>query len=409
LYVWIDATFHKSTIKIATGTKGGAYYKYAEKYQKLLRKEGINLIIVETEGSVEAQNKLLAKEVDFAFVQSGTEKKSIAVLANVAYEPVWIFHRDNNLTSLKMLKNQKIAIGNKKSGTLPIAEELLTVSGINTINNKLLNLSTKEGLKAFKEKRVDVLFYVASYPAELVTKLIVIPDVYLLDFPNASAYRQYFLKNDKDYEVLKLEAHGFDLPNKIPKQSYTMLGKTTLLATRDDMSMRMSRLLLQVSEKVHREADMFHGKNIFPNVAMLKMKQHEASVDYFKQKINYLERKIGFWYAQTVNDIYSFAWIFLVPIITIFAFVVEVVLPAYAHFSRKKINEWYYVVNEIDTGLNFLTLEEAKVKRDFLENLLLEIRGTDNIPAIHMGPFYTLQNQIVTIIVNLERRIEELS
>lgn len=407
LGVYYDSHRHAQTIKIAAGIEGGAYYQYAEQYRDFLAEAGVNLVIEETEGSIEAQKKLLNREVDFAFIQSGTEDKRISVLANIEYEPVWIFHRDPHLTSLKKLQNQKIAIGNDQSGTLPIAQELLTVSNIDNQNNELLQLPAKEALQGFREKKIDMLFYVASYRARVVSELIARSDVYLLDFPRAEAYRQYFLKEGEDYEVLKLEAHGFDLAHKIPKQDYALLTKTTMLATRDDVSNRMSRLLLQVSEKVHGKADMFRGQNVFPNDKILGMKQHEASIDYFKQKVSYLERQVSYWYAQTLTDLYSYALIFLVPIITVFAFVVEVIIPAYSHISRKRINRWYDMVNAIDTGLNRLSLEEMKEKKYMLENLLLEIRATDDIPAVHMEAFYTLQNQIVSIIANLERRIGE--
>ena len=402
-YIGITSNLHHKRISIAVGTKHGAYYQYAQKYKELLEVEEINLSIITTEGSIEAQKKLLNHEVDFAFVQSGTEDENISVLANIAYEPIWIFHRDKNLTSFDGLKNKRVSIGNHNSGTLPIAKELLKTSNINNTNCELLHLSTNEALKAFKEKKIDVLFYVASYPAKLVSELMLKPNIYLLDFPKAIAYRQYFLKEGKDYQVLNLQKNGFNLPQKVPKQNYTMLGKTTMLATREDMSNGMSRLLLQIAEQVHREAGMFNDKNIFPNAAMLKVKKHEASIDYFKQKVNYLERKIDYWYAQTINEIYGFVLIFILPIITIFAFVVEVILPAYSHFSRKKINKWYYLVNEIDTGMNELSKEEIMEKISFLKILLIEIRETDNIPAIHMGPFYTLQNQVVTILKDLER------
>ena len=88
---------------------------------------------------------------------------------------------------------------------------------------------------------------------------------------------------------------------------------------------------------------------------------------------------------------------------------VEVIIPAYAHYSRQKINKWYYIVNEIDTGMDKLTESEIKEKIDFLNNLLIEVRATDDIPAINMDSFYTLQNQIVYIISDLERRVNPIN
>ena len=183
-----------------------------------------------------------------------------------------------------------------------------------------------------------------------------------------------------------------------------LLAKTTLVATREDVSDDMVRLLLKTMKKVHRSAGMFHEENEFPNVDKLKLKQHEASIDYFQKPETFLEKYVSFWLAQTLQGLYTFVLFFFLPMITLFAFVVEVVIPTYAHYSRLKINRWYYLVNEIDTGIDNLSKREIDEKIAFLKQLLLEVRATDDIPAIHMGPFYTLQNQIVNIVGDLKKR-----
>ena len=57
------------TITIATGAKSGAYFEYAKRYKSILAREGINLDIVNTEGSLDNLNRLQAKDIDIAFVE----------------------------------------------------------------------------------------------------------------------------------------------------------------------------------------------------------------------------------------------------------------------------------------------------------------------------------------------------
>ena len=53
-------------LRIATGSKKGGYYQYALQYQKNLKKEGVDLQIQTTAGSVEALQLLVDGKVDLA-------------------------------------------------------------------------------------------------------------------------------------------------------------------------------------------------------------------------------------------------------------------------------------------------------------------------------------------------------
>ncbi|MBU1669054.1 ABC transporter substrate-binding protein [bacterium] len=395
---------HKKVIKIATGSKNGAYYSYALLYQEALKKEGIELIIVPTKGSVEAQKKLLNQEVDFAFVQGGTENPKVLALANIAYEPIWIFYKDTNITNLGSLEGKRIAVGEQGSGINPIAMELLDVVGIDENKSQLYHLSSSDAFEKLKKDEIDVMFYIASANAVLVEKLIKMPEIHLMNFEASSSYRQYFIKRNQYYEIVELKESAFDMKKKIPKEKYLLLSKTTLLATYNS-SEKMLRLLLKVANDVHSKVGMFHHENEFPNASMLKMEQAPASKHYFQEQETYLETHMNFWLAQTLNNLYIFSLMVLLPLVTLFAFFIEVIIPVYTLYTRRKINAWYYTVNDIDTGIEKLDLEELKEKRKVLEEMLLTMRATEEIPAIHMEAFYTLQNQVVNILDELNRKM----
>jgi len=403
LYIIINMSMHKRLITIATGSVDGAYYQYALEYKNLLLKDGINLKIIPTDGSIKAQKLLVNNEVDFAFVQGGTEIENIFALANIAYEPIWIFYKDERLNSLRMLKNKRVAIGREQSGIYPISKELLTTVGIDIDSNNFEKISSKDAVKKLRNGQLDAMFYVSSDKASIVNELMLMNNTHLMDFDKADAYRQYSLRKDTYYECITLKKFGFDYAKHLPVKKHLLLAKTTLVAT-VNASNDMVRLLLKVMAKIHNKASMFHKENTFPNVSKLKIEQHEASSDYFQKKETFLETQVNFWLAQTLDKLYKVSLFFFFPFIAVFAFVVEVIMPAYSHYSRLKINKWYYLVNEIDTGMDALSKDEVNEKIEFLNNLLLTIRDTDDIPAIHMGPFYTLQNQIVTIISALENK-----
>ena len=409
LYISIDSTSHKKSIKIAIGSKNGAYYQDALEYQKELKKEGITLELVKTKGSVEAQDKLLTQEVDFAFVQSGTEKEGVLALANIEYEPIWIFYRGEGISDLKSLKGKKIAISQKGSGIMPIAKELLNLVGVNGFNSHFFYLPNCEALDALKAKEIDAMFYISAPNAILVNKLMLLPEIKLMSFKEAESYRQFFIKKDKYPHIVKLYANGFDLRKHLPKTEHTLLAATAILATSKESSDAMVRLMLKVANRIHHHMGIFHEEGVFPNASMLTIPQHKASQYYFRQESNYYEENYSFWIAQTLTKIQTILLKYIFPLVTLFAFYIEVIIPSYHLYTRRKLNQWYELVNKIDTNIENLDMNNAKAYRLRLQSLLSEIRLTDDIPPTHMELFYGIQNQIVNILNDIDSHIERLN
>jgi TRAP-type uncharacterized transport system substrate-binding protein len=408
LYILLDRDTHQKSIKIAVGTPKSAYYQDALVYQRELKKDGIDLELIETNGSVESQKKLIDGEVDFAFIKGGTAESQVLALANLEYEPIWIFYNNKNITDLKSLKGKRINISVKGSGIRPIARKLLNLVGINNFNSKLYFYSDSDAIEALKRKEIDVMFFISAPNSVLLKELMLIPNIQLLNFREASSYRQFFIQKQKYVHIVKLYAHGFDIRRELPKKTHTLLATTTLLVTYKS-SDEMVRLMLKVAQNVHQHMGLFHNENIFPNVSMLTIKQHKASKYYFRKKSNYYEENYSFWTAQTLTRLQNITLKYILPFVTLFAFFIEVLIPSYHLYTRRKLNLWYESINKIDNNLENLNLNELNRHRLRLQSLLSEIRATDDIPAIHMEIFYTIQNQIVNILDDIDKRIEFLT
>ncbi|CAA6821415.1 MAG: Immunogenic protein [uncultured Sulfurovum sp.] len=407
LYVALDSNDHKKEIRIAIGSKVDAYTEYAQEYAKEFQKEGISLKLIETKGSVEAQEKLLKGEVDFAFVQGGTEEEGILALANIMLEPIWIFYKGQKISDLKSLKGKRIAICEKGSGIYPVTRELLALVGITGFNSRFEHLPSSQAYEALKNNEIDAMFYIASADAPFLKRLMIMENVHLMHFDASESYKQFFVKEDKHFETVTLYENAFDMKRHIPKRHYKLLAKNTLLATYT-ASDEMVRLMLKIANSVHRKVGVFHKENQFPNELSLKVKQHQASKLYFREKTNYYENNFSFWIAQSLNKLHDYTLRFIFPLVALFAFFIEVVIPAMNLYGQRKINHWYDKVNQIDNRIATIDLQHAKERREKLKKILAEIRGTDDIAAKHMADFYTLQNQIVNILDALEKRIKTL-
>jgi len=408
LYIAVDSNQHKRVVSIAIGSSVDAYSGYAEEYAKEFKKHGVTLNLVETKGSVDAQERLINGEVDFAFVQGGTEKPEVLALANIMYEPIWIFYKGRKISDLKSLKGKRIAICEKGSGILPVTLELLELVGINRWNSKFYHIPSSSAYESLKNDEIDAMFYIASADAPFLRRLMLMPNVHLMDFSESSeSYKQFFIKRNRHFETVTLYENAFDMKKHLPRRTYKLLAKNTLLATYN-ASDDMVRLMLKVATKVHRKVGVFHKENTFPNASLLKMKQHKASEQYFRERINYYEEKFNFWVAQSLNKLHDYTMRFIFPLVALFAFFIEVIIPSFNLYGKRKINRWYDLVNRIDTKITTLDLQSAKEKRERLRKILAEIRSTDDIGAHHMADFYTLQNQIINILDALEKRIKTL-
>ena len=86
-------------ITIATGSRQGAYFAFAERYREILARDGVTVEVRETQGSVENIALLESPDsgVDVAFVQGGTGSYAtgdeLVSLASLYYEPMWVFYR----------------------------------------------------------------------------------------------------------------------------------------------------------------------------------------------------------------------------------------------------------------------------------------------------------------------------
>jgi TRAP-type uncharacterized transport system substrate-binding protein len=107
--LWVSLHFLKSApprrIVLASGPEFGIYHTYAQRYQKILAREGVRVEERMTGGADDNLRLLLAPHsgVDVAFMQGGVATfpaaDSLVMLASLYYEPLWIFYRDANTLS----------------------------------------------------------------------------------------------------------------------------------------------------------------------------------------------------------------------------------------------------------------------------------------------------------------------
>ena len=126
-YQFVDPAPPKK-ITLATGGEDGAYYLYGQRYRKLLQRNGIELEVRATAGSLENLRLLESDSdgADVAFVQGGTGEFSsggeLLGLASLYFEPLWVFYRASApADDVTVFRGKRLAVGAEESGTRAVA------------------------------------------------------------------------------------------------------------------------------------------------------------------------------------------------------------------------------------------------------------------------------------------------
>src|SRR5262249_42009586 len=182
-----------------------------------LAREGIDVTVRPTSGSVENIHLLEKGEADVAFVQGGTgagiNAPGLRSLASLYYEPVWIFVRKRSgISSISDLQRKRVGIGQEGSGTRELALLLLADNGIDQKAATLLPIGGEEAANALRAETLDAAFFVISPSAPVVHQVFAIPGIRLLNMtrPQAYALQHQFLT------VLSLPEGAMNLRANLP-------------------------------------------------------------------------------------------------------------------------------------------------------------------------------------------------
>lgn len=126
--------------RLATGGATGGYAVFGQRLKEELARQGFDLELVPSDGSLDNLEKLRNGEVEMALVQSGQEltlpvevRQRLHGLGVMYQEPLWLFRRaDVDIDSMADLQQLRVAIGKPGSGTRAIADALFAANAIPT-------------------------------------------------------------------------------------------------------------------------------------------------------------------------------------------------------------------------------------------------------------------------------------
>jgi TRAP transporter TAXI family solute receptor len=165
---------------MVTGSKTGTYYRFGKDIADLGRKYGMNIMVKESEGSLDNIERMQSREnAALGIVQSDVlgilysrkpeVAKKLAMIYPFYNEEVHIIAR-KNINSFTDLAQKTIASGTKGSGNWITLTYLLHKMNVKTAR-EITRLKPLDALIYVLEGKIDAMIYVAGKPVPLFSKM----------------------------------------------------------------------------------------------------------------------------------------------------------------------------------------------------------------------------------------------
>lgn len=408
--LWILIPPPPKSIEIATGFPTGLYYQFGERLKADLSKEGVNLKVRSTGGTLD--NLALLKDpksgVDFAMVQGGVANPAdypkLVSIAGMFYEPIWVWYREGafkgdggQLKILSQLKGKNVSIGNEGSGTLALVEDLLKTSGIAEKEIGAQRLKPDEAVAKLSNGELDAVFIVAAAEAPILKKFYSIPGIRLMSFDQADAYTRTLTYLSKVTVPRGLLSIQFDQP----RQDIHVMAATATLVAHEDINPALVSLVLGASYDILKSYSRLQKAGEFPSSAGLDFPLHVDAEIYLKDGPSFLHRHLPFWTAVWAGRFVKIVIPLLVILIPLFTYIPS----AKNFFLRLKLAQVYEELKVIERNAQNPQLREKNFKD--LEAIEKRV-GNIKVSMLDAKELYDLKGHVGEVRARLNL-IHELS
>jgi TRAP-type uncharacterized transport system substrate-binding protein len=395
VYIFIEAA-PPDTITIATGPVGSIFETTAEKYQKILAKNGVTLKILPSEGSMDNFKMLSnpAINVDIGFVLGGqinnADTDDLVSLGSISYQPLMIFYRGVKKNLLSEFKGARLYIGPKGSSTDTLARTLLLVNGIKPDKN-LINVLDIPPERALLENRVDAIFLMGETTSiDSMRHLLHTPEIHLFNFSQAEGYTRRINYLNK----MEVPKGAFDPGRNLPDDDIYLIGPTVELIARDDLHPALSDLMLEAAREVHGAASPFKKRGEFPAPLEHEFRISEDATRFYESGKSFLYRTFPFWVASLITRMLTI----IVPLALFVIPALQLIPTIYRWRLEARIYRWYRALLDIERDA--FKASADRTRREELLRHLDHIEQTINklvVPAFCGRMFYELRLHIIFV------------
>jgi TRAP transporter TAXI family solute receptor len=398
------------SIVMATGAPGGGYDTFGHKYQQRLGAMGLKVELVNTNGSVENLQLLIAGKVDVAFVQGGTYPlvsqqdtgHQLRGLAAIYFEPLWVFYSgDKEVDTLAQFKDKRISVGPVRSGTDAIGRLLLHAHDLDK-DTTIKDLPNAQAAAQLQKGNLDVVMIVGSYQDPIVNELLRAKGVRLMSFKRDIAYNRTF----PYLTPIKVAAGLLDLREDIPPQDIILLAPAAMLVCREDLHPGVVEQILKTAQAVHQQGSLLDGPKTFPTLDGLDLPVDEAAETYMKSGESFLSRVLPYWAVRLVVQLK----IFILPLVLVWVPAFKLLPALYQWRINGLLKRHYTELREVETGLvQATTADELRARIHEVETLRKDMEKISRkVPGLYQREVYHWRLHISLVRNEALERLERM-
>ncbi len=378
-------------IRFGAGAQGGAYHAYAERYQRLLAEQGVEVELVDTAGSIDNLRLLEHDFIDVALVQGGlsgiTERRQLRSLGGLFEEPFWVFVRsDLTVEDFGDLKSLRVSIGPEGSGTRALATILQAEYGGDWSNSARAALASPDAEAALRNGELDAAAFAASPQAPYVQSLLRAEGIRLLAFDRAEAIAR---RTDGLSSVTLLRGIA-DVGGDIPARDVPLSAAVAQLAVRSDIHPAIEAVLLDAATAIHAERSLFAPAGRFPNVQNADLPVSSQTMRFYRDGPSFLRRYFPFSVANFLDR----AWVLAIPLLTLAFPLVRAAPPIYRWRVLRRIYIWYKDLRALEEEGRSTPPGDPRVSViSRLEQLQADI-GQLDVPLSYTDDLYRLRGHV---------------
>ena len=401
-YWWLDPNPPKR-VTLATGPAQSAYEAFGKDYVRALKADGIEVVLVPSEGSAANLQLLRDGKVDLGFVQGGTstyteaDEAQLASLGSLFIEPLWLFYKSAaDLSSLSALAGKRVNTGTPGSGVPSLMGKLFDSNRIDPATLTLSQLEQTPATVAFLGGDLDAIVFASAPESLMVQMLLQTPGVKLMNFAQSEAYSRRF----PFLTPTRLPRSVVDLAGNIPPDDVRLVAPTTSLITRTATHPALQQLFAQAGNTLQGGAGWFKNAREFPNRDNNELPIAKEAERAIKTGAPLLQRYVNFWVANLVERM----WLVLGIILAILLPLSRVIPPLYAFRVRSRIFRWYAQLRNIEARVSDMADPAHPLSRAALVSELnaLEIHAENiSVPLSYTDELYALRNNIALVRAKL--------
>ncbi|NJD32195.1 MAG: C4-dicarboxylate ABC transporter substrate-binding protein [Gammaproteobacteria bacterium] len=381
------------SLTLATGPDGSAYAVFGKRYRDLLARQGVEVRLVATDGSIDNAKRLQdpGSGIDAAFVQAGTtpavDESDLLSLGTLFYEPLWVFCRcEPRGIALHETLGTHVAIGPEGSASRALALRLMQLNRVGLDPLRLEGYSPDPAAEALLAGRIDTAIIDTAWESPAVQRLLADPSINLVSFPRAEAYVALLPFLSK----VVLPMGVANLAGNRPPTDIVLIAPKASLVVRRDLHPALQYLLIDAATRIHGGPGIFNGPGAFPAPEMIDIPLSDEAQHMYRSGPSFLRRHLPFWLAELAQRLL----LLIVPLLGVIYPVVRFAPDAWRWRQERRLRGMYRELRRIERGLR--EARDGTRRAEWLARLDdLEARAAlTRLSDAFAAPFYELKQNI---------------